>query len=121
MKKLEKAINLVDKIEKKYIKKNISKINVGDSIKIKKVIQEGNKKRTQVSEGVVISCNNSGINQTITVRKTIENIGVERIYLIHSPQILDIEVFKKAKVRKAKLYYLRLRSGKATRLKQKFT
>nr|YP_010850507.1 ribosomal protein L19 [Lophurella caespitosa]WGH13229.1 ribosomal protein L19 [Lophurella caespitosa] len=121
IKKLKQQNHLINKIQKIYIKDNIPQINVGDSIKIKKMIQEGNKERIQVSEGVVISQNNSQINQTITVRKTVQNIGVERIYLIHSPQILNIEVIKKSKVRRSKLYYLRNRSGKATRLKQKLS
>nr|YP_010850903.1 ribosomal protein L19 [Lophurella mutabilis]WGH13626.1 ribosomal protein L19 [Lophurella mutabilis] len=121
IKKLKQKNNLINKIQKTYVKDNIPQINVGDSIKIKKVIQEGNKERIQISEGVVISQNNSQVNQTITVRKTVQNIGVERIYLLHSPQILEIEVIKKSRVRRSKLYYLRNRSGKATRLKQKFS
>nr|YP_009122132.1 50S ribosomal protein L19 [Vertebrata lanosa]AJH65890.1 50S ribosomal protein L19 [Vertebrata lanosa] len=108
---------LIKLIEDKYIKKNLPLIEVGDNIKIRKVIQEGNKERIQISEGVIIGQNNSNINKTITVRKTIQNIGVERVYLIHSPQILNIEIVKKAKVCKSKLYYLRKRSGKSTRLK----
>nr|WGH13823.1 ribosomal protein L19 [Lophurella pseudocorticata] len=121
IKKLKQRNNLINKIQETYIKDNIPQINVGDSIKIKKIIQEGNKERIQISEGVIISQNHSQINQTITVRKTVQNIGIERIYLLHSPQILDIEIIKKSKVRRSKLYYLRNRSGKATRLKQKFS
>nr|ARW60279.1 ribosomal protein L19 [Laurencieae sp.] len=111
--------NIIDEVEEKYIKSIITKVEVGDTIKIQKVIQEGNKERIQVSDGVVISKKNSKINQTITVRKVIQNIGVERIYLIHSPQIINIKVTRRSKIRKSKLYYLRTRSGKATRLKQK--
>ena len=121
IKKLTKNIDLIHQIEKKYTKREFCNIEVGDSIKIKKTIQEGNKKRTQILDGVIISCNHSGINKTITVRKIIQNIGVERVYLINSPQILAIEILKKAKVRRSKLYYLRNKSGKATRLKQRFT
>nr|QCI09106.1 ribosomal protein L19 [Inkyuleea mariana] len=112
--------SIISKIEKKFKKKNIPDIKVGDSIKIGLVIQEGNKERTQISEGVVISKNNAQLNTTITVRKVLQNIGVEKVYLIHSPRITSIEIIRRAKVRKAKLYYLRNRSGKATRLKQKF-
>lgn len=111
--------NLIHEVEKSYIKDNIPNIEVGDSIKIKKIIQEGNKERIQLSEGVVISKKNSQLNYTITIRKVIQNIGVERIYLVHSPQIIDIEIIKKAKVRRSKLYYLRQRSGKSTKLKQR--
>ena len=106
-------------IEKKHIKQEQKNIEIGDSLKIKKIIQEGNKERIQFVEGVVIAKKNSGVNKTITIRKTIQNVGVERIYLLNSPQIIDIDIIKKAKVRRSKLYYLRSRSGKATRLKQR--
>nr|YP_010618964.1 Ribosomal protein L19 [Deltalsia parasitica]WAX02977.1 Ribosomal protein L19 [Deltalsia parasitica] len=119
IKKAKYKINLINSIEQKYIKKNIPTIEIGDTVKIKKLIQEGNKERIQASEGVVIAKNNSQINQTITVRKTVQNIGVEKIYLLHSPQIINIEITKKSKVRRSKLYYLRNRSGKSTRLKPK--
>nr|QCI08772.1 ribosomal protein L19 [Sphondylothamnion multifidum] len=108
-------------IENKFKKNNIPEICVGDNIKIKLVIQEGNKERIQINEGVVISKNNSRLNTTITIRKILHNIGVERVYLIHSPRILEIQILRRSKIRRAKLYYLRNRSGKATRLKQKFT
>nr|QCI04285.1 ribosomal protein L19 [Anotrichium furcellatum] len=104
-------------IEEKFIKKDRPQIDIGDSIKIKLIIQEGNKERIQISEGTVISKNNNHLNTTITIRKVLHNIGVEKIYLIHSPRIIDIKIIKQAKVRKAKLYYLRNRSGKATRLR----
>nr|YP_009398331.1 ribosomal protein L19 [Thaumatella adunca]ARW67517.1 ribosomal protein L19 [Thaumatella adunca] len=120
IRKAKQFIDPIKKIEKKYLKNNIPKIEVGDTIKIKKIIQEGSKERIQISEGVIISKNNSQLNITITVRKIIQNIGVERVYLLHSPQLINIDVLKRSKVRKSKLYYLRNRSGKATRLKQKF-
>nr|QVY58004.1 50S ribosomal protein L19 [Betaphycus gelatinus] len=112
--------NIITNIEKKFIKKDLPNIEVGDSIKIGVLIQEGSKERTQISEGVIISKNNSHLNTTITVRKVLQNIGVEKVYLIHSPRITKIEIIRKSKVRRAKLYYLRYRSGKSTRLKQKF-
>jgi len=102
------------------MKSEIEKIEIGDNLKIKKIIQEGTKERVQLSEGVVISKRNINLNYSVTIRKTIQNIGVERVYLIHSPQIIDITVTRKSKVRRSKLYYLRERSGKATKLKQKF-
>nr|YP_009391726.1 ribosomal protein L19 [Laurenciella marilzae]ARW59870.1 ribosomal protein L19 [Laurenciella marilzae] len=113
--------NIIEEIEDKFINSKIVKIEVGDTIKIKKVIIEGNKERIQVSEGVVIGTKNTGLNKTVTLRKVIQNVGVERIYLVHSPQIINIEVVRKSKIRRSKLYYLRTRSGKATRLKQKLT
>nr|YP_009297092.1 ribosomal protein L19 [Ceramium japonicum]AOM66435.1 ribosomal protein L19 [Ceramium japonicum] len=112
--------NLIKKIEDKYKKKDIPNLQIGDNIKIQTIIQEGNKERIQTVDGVIISKNKSQLNTTITIRKVLQNIGVERVYLIHSPRIIDITIVKRAKVRRAKLYYLRYRSGKATRLKQKF-
>nr|YP_010904349.1 ribosomal protein L19 [Catenella fusiformis]WCH57600.1 ribosomal protein L19 [Catenella fusiformis] len=110
----------IHKVEEKFKKQYLPNIQVGDSIKISIIIQEGNKERTQVSEGVIISKNNSNLNTTITVRKIIQNVGVEKVYLIHSPRITKVEITRKSRIRRAKLYYLRSKSGKATRLKQKF-
>nr|YP_010986111.1 ribosomal protein L19 [Polyopes affinis]WOL37029.1 ribosomal protein L19 [Polyopes affinis] len=112
--------SIITEIEKKYRKNNIPDIHVGDSVKISLLIQEGNKERIQISEGVIISKNNAQLNATITVRKVLQNVGVEKVYLINSPRIKNILITRRSKVRKAKLYYLRKRSGKATRLKQKF-
>nr|YP_010902953.1 ribosomal protein L19 [Hypnea flava]WCH55007.1 ribosomal protein L19 [Hypnea flava] len=112
--------NIIYDIENQFKKSNIPNIQVGDSVKIGVLIKEGNKQRVQISEGVVISKNNSNLNTTITVRKVLQNIGVEKVYLIHSPTIKEINITRKSKIRRAKLYYLRNRSGKATRLKQKF-
>jgi len=111
--------SIISNIESKYIKHNIPSIDIGDNIKLKIIIQEGNKERIQISEGIVISKHKKDLNTTITTRKTLHNIGVERVYLIHSPRIIEIQILKKAKVRRAKLYYLRQRFGKATRLKPK--
>nr|YP_010986314.1 ribosomal protein L19 [Pachymeniopsis lanceolata]WOL37232.1 ribosomal protein L19 [Pachymeniopsis lanceolata] len=119
--KTETKSSIISKIEQKFRKNDIPDIHVGDSVQINILIQEGNKERMQVSEGVIISKNNSQLNTTITVRKVLQSIGVERVYLIHSPRIKKIVITRRSKVRKAKLYYLRQRSGKATRLKQKFT
>nr|QJH88360.1 ribosomal protein L19 [Pterocladia lucida] len=111
---------IIRNIEQEFIKTNLPKLQVGDSIQIGVLIKEGNKERVQTSEGVIISKNNYNLNTTITIRKVLQNVGVEKIYLIHSPRIISIIIKKRAKIRKAKLYYLRNRSGKATRLKQKF-
>ena len=108
-------------IKRKDVAPNTMQIafNIGDSIKINLLVQEGNKERIQVSEGIVISKHNSNLNTTITLRKIVQNIGVERIYLIHSPRIKNIEIIRQSKVRRSKLYYLRKRSGKAAKLKRK--
>nr|YP_009500402.1 ribosomal protein L19 [Gracilariopsis heteroclada]AXE43564.1 ribosomal protein L19 [Gracilariopsis heteroclada] len=111
---------IISQLEKKFQKTKIPPISIGDSIKMGILIQEGNKERIQNVEGVVIAKHNSQLNTTITIRKILQNIGVERVYLIHSPRIKKIQIIKRAKIRRAKLYYLRSRSGKATRLKQKF-
>lgn len=111
---------IVYNIEKPYLKSNIPITEIGDTIKIGVLIQEGNKERIQFSEGVVIAIHNAQLNTTITVRRTFQGIGIEKVYLIHSPRITQITIIKKSKVRKAKLYYLRKKFGKATRLKQKF-
>nr|YP_009397925.1 ribosomal protein L19 [Sonderella linearis]ARW67111.1 ribosomal protein L19 [Sonderella linearis] len=120
IKKRKKYLHILQQIEKKFLKENIPIINIGDNIKIKKLIQEGQKERIQTSDGVVISKRNTHLNTTITIRKIIQNVGVEKVYLVHSPQIINIEILGGSKVRKSKLYYLRKKLGKATRLKQKF-
>jgi large subunit ribosomal protein L19 len=102
------------------MKSDLPIIHIGDTVKIGVIIQEGNKERTQPYEGTVIARRNTGINQTITVRKTFQGVGVERVFLIHSPAIDSIKIIKRGKVRRAKLYYLRDRVGKATRVKQRF-
>lgn len=123
MNTLSEKINfeqIIKNIENEFQKQDIPTLHVGDSIKIQILIQEGNKERVQSVDGVIISKNKSRLNTTITIRKVLQNIGVERVYLVNSPRIIRITVIKRAKVRRAKLYYLRYRSGKATRLKQKF-
>nr|ARO91152.1 50S ribosomal protein L19 [Flintiella sanguinaria] len=110
---------IIRDIEKSQIKTNLPNLSVGDTVKVGVLIKEGNKERIQFNEGVIISKNNANLNTTITVRRTMQGVGVERVYLIHSPLITIIEVLRKAKVRRSKLYYLRNLSGKATRLKQK--
>ena len=89
-------------------------------VKLGVQIKEGSKTRVQSYEGVVIAIKNSGLNKTITVRKIMQGIGIERCFLIHSPKLDSIEILSSAKVRRSKLYYLRNLSGKATRLKQRF-
>ena len=107
-------------IENRYLNPNLPIIRVGDSIKLGVSITEGNKERIQFTEGVVISKKNSGLNATITLRRVMQGVGVERVYLLHSPKLKSLEVLRSSKVRRSKLYYLRLRFGKATRLQQRF-
>nr|YP_010241940.1 ribosomal protein L19 [Coscinodiscus wailesii]QTI82855.1 ribosomal protein L19 [Coscinodiscus wailesii] len=111
---------IITEFQKQYLKEDFPKIQIGDSIKVGVKIIEGNKERVQFYEGTIIAIKNSSINKTITVRKVLQGIGVERIFLIHSPKIASLTILKSAKVRRAKLYYLRNRKGKASRLKQRF-
>ena len=111
---------IINDLENNFIKKNLPLLQIGDSIKIGVKIVEGNKERVQFYEGTIIAKKNSSINTTITVRKVLQGIGIERIFLIHSPRIDSIDVLKSSKVRRSKLYYLRNLQGKATRLKQTF-
>ena len=118
-----KAMNaqeIIRSIEAEQLKSNLPAIYVGDTVRVGVVIQEGNKERTQPYEGVVIAKRNGGINETITVRRIFQGIGVERVFLLNSPRIESIKVLRRGKVRRAKLYYLRARVGKATRVKQRF-
>ena len=92
----------------------------GDTINVYIKIREGNKERVQPYEGVVIAKRHGGINETITVRRIFQGIGVERVFMLHSPQVASLKVERRGKVRRAKLFYLRDRVGKATRVKQRF-
>lgn len=110
----------IENFVKSQLNKNLPDIRPGDTIKIHQKIQEGEKERIQVFEGVVIARKHGkGVSATITARKVIEGVGVERIFSIHSPLISKIEVVKSAKVRRAKLYYLREAKGKKLKLKKK--
>jgi large subunit ribosomal protein L19 len=113
-------MNILQTIEKKMmpVEKPIN-FNVGDTVKVHYKIIEGNKERVQVYEGVVIAIGNKGINKAFTVRKISFDIGVERVFPIFSPRIAKIEVVRKGKARRAKLYFLRERTGKSTKLKEK--
>ena len=103
-----------------YIKKNILDIRPGDTIKVHQKIKEGGKERTQVFEGLVLARKHGKESgATITVRKVVSGVGVEKIFPIHSPLIAKIEILKRGKVRRAKLYYLREAKGKKARLKRK--
>ena len=107
-------------IENQFLKTDLPILRIGDNVKIGVKIIEGNKERVQFYEGTIIAKKNSSLNLTITVRKILQGIGVERIFLIHSPKIDSISVLRSSKVRRAKLYYLRNLRGKASRLKQTF-
>ena len=115
-----RASNLIKEFETEQLKKELPEIYVGDTVKVGVKITEGNKERVQPYEGVVIAKRHGGINQTITVRRIFQGIGVERVFMLHSPQVASLKVERRGKVRRAKLFYLRDRVGKATRVKQRF-
>lgn len=111
-------MNLIDLVEEKQIKKDLESFKPGNTVKVHVIIREGDKERVQIFRGDVIAKRGSGMNATFTVRKISFGIGVERIFPLHSKMIKKIEVVRKGKVRRAKLYYLRNLKGKAARLKE---
>ena len=119
-KKTLSSSNLIKEFEREQLKKQLPEIYVGDTVKVGVKITEGNKERVQPYEGVVIAKRHGGLNQTITVRRIFQGIGVERVFMLHSPQVASLKVERRGKVRRAKLFYLRDRVGKATRVKQRF-
>ena len=112
---------VVRAVEQRFIKKNLPSLSIGDTVKVGVLIQEGNKERVQPYEGTIIAQHRAGVYTTITVRRVFQGIGVERVFLVHSPSIKNIEILRRAKVRRAKLYYLRDRVGKGTRLTPKLS
>ena len=114
------STKIINQLQNQFSKSNLPDLKIGDNIKVGVKIIEGNKERIQFYEGTIIAKKNSSINTTITVRKVLQGIGIERIFLIHSPKIDSIKVLRSSKIRRSKLYYLRNLTGKASRLKQRF-
>ena len=112
--------DLIRAFEADQLKSDLPEIYVGDTVRVGVRISEGNKERIQPYEGVVIAKRHGGLHETITVRRIFQGIGVERVFMLHSPQVASIKVERRGKVRRAKLFYLRDRVGKATRVKQRF-
>ncbi len=112
-------MDLIKEVEKQNMKEGLPHFSPGDSVKVHVKVVEGGRERTQAFEGVVIRRQGSGARETFTVRRVTFGIGVERIFPVHSPSITKIDVVKKGKVRRAKLYYLRKRTGKAARIKER--
>jgi large subunit ribosomal protein L19 len=110
---------ILDAVESTSLKDNIPHFEVGDIVDVHCRIKEGDKERTQVFTGTVISRKGRGINASFTVRRIVNNEGVERIFPLHSPNVLDIKAIRSGKKRRAKLYFLRQRTGKAVRLAQR--
>ena len=112
-------MDIIKNIEKNQMRADIVPFAIGDQVKVHVKVVEGTKERVQVYEGVVTRRHNAGVSSTFTVRKISGGIGVERIFPLHSPMLGKVEVLRHGKVRKSKLYYLRERTGKAARIKEK--
>ena len=111
-------MDIIKSIESTMLKEDAENFRIGDTIKVYFKIIEGKTERVQIYEGIVVALNNSGVRKTMTVRKISYGVGVERIFPIHSPRIEKIEVVRKGRVRRSKLYYLRDRYGKSAKVKE---
>ncbi len=112
-------MDLIKEVEKQNLKEDLPQFTPGDRVKVHVKVVEGGRERTQAFEGVVIRRQGSGARETFTVRRVTFGIGVERVFPVHSPSVSKIEIVKKGRVRRAKLYYLRKRTGKAARIKER--
>ena len=115
---MEQKLSLIDKVEGKCLKKDIPHFEIGDLVDVSCRIKEGDKERVSIFSGMVICRKGRGINSTFTVRRIVAGEGVERIFVLHSPNIVGIKATQSGKTRRAKLYYLRERTGKSTKLAQ---
>ncbi len=112
-------MNIIDKVERQGMRKDVPEFDSGDTVRVHVKIVEGDKERIQVFEGVVIGRQGGGLRERFRVRKLSYGIGVERIFPLHSPRVDKIEVTRRGRVRRAKLYYLRDRKGKAAQVKER--
>lgn len=112
-------MELLKQFSEKYMKEQAPSVNVGDTVRVHIRVKEGSRERIQVFEGTVIAKKHGGIEETITVRRISYGVGVEKVFPIHSPSIDNIQVVRNGSVRRAKLYYLRGRVGKAAKIKEK--
>lgn len=115
----EVRMDIIRSLEQEQLRTDLPVLSIGDYVKVHLKVKEGNRERIQVFEGTVIAKKGSGLKETFTVRRVSYGVGVERILPVHSPKISKIEVVRKGKVRRAKLYFLRQRVGKASRIKEK--
>ncbi len=112
-------MNLIEKLDQENMKESLPEMNVGDTVRVHVKIKEGSRERIQVFEGTIIAKKHGGVEQTITVRRLSYGVGVEKVFPVHSPNIVNVETVRRGKVRRAKLYYLRSRVGKAAKVKEK--
>ncbi len=111
-------MDLIKQVENEHLKEQIPAFSPGDTVRVHFKVVEGNRERTQIFEGVIIKRRGSGLSESFTVRRISYGVGVERTFPLHSPKIVKIEVIRKGRVRRAKLYYLRELRGKAARIKE---
>ncbi len=111
-------MDLVQTLNNQYMKPELPELNIGDTIRVTVRVKEGNRERNQAFEGTLIAKKHGGINETITVRRISNNVGCEKVFPVHSPTIVSIETVRRGKVRRAKLYYLRGRVGKSSKVKE---
>ena len=112
-------MNLIESLTSEYMKPELPKVEVGDTVRVQVKIKEGSRERIQAFEGTVIAKKHGGIAETITVRRISYGVGCEKVFPLHAPNIVDIETVRHGKVRRAKLYYLRDRMGKAAKVREK--
>lgn len=112
------ATEIMNSIEQEQMKKDVPEFNVGDTVKVYSKVTEGTRERVQVFEGTVLKRQNGGINETFTVRKISNGVGVEKTWPLHSPNVVNIEVVRYGKARRAKLNYLRKRVGKSAKVRE---
>ena len=112
-------MNVIESITQEQIRTDLPKLLIGDTVKVHVKIKEGTRERIQLFEGTVIAKHGGGISETFTVRRVSYGVGVERVFPIHSPNVADVKIVRRGKVRRAKLYYLRDRVGKASKVKER--
>ena len=112
-------MDLIKELNKEALQKEITNVQVGDTVRVHVKVKEGSRERIQVFEGIIIAKKHAGVNQTVTVRRISYGVGVEKTFPVHSPNVAKFEVVRNGKVRRAKLYYLRGRVGKAAKVAEK--
>ena len=112
-------MDIINSIEKEGLREDVPQFSIGDTVRVFFKVIEGNKERVQAYEGIVIARKHGGLRETFTVRRISSGIGVERIFPLHSPKIAKVEVIRKGRVRRAKLYYLKGRTGKSAKIKER--
>ena len=113
------AVNLIETLDNQYKKAALPEMNVGDTVRVTVRVKEGARERSQAFEGTIIAKKHGGISETITVRRISYGVGCEKVFPVHSPSIISVDTIRRGKVRRAKLYYLRDRVGKAAKVKER--